>query len=224
MKKDQKRIRHEYAPKSQEQSGYIFGVSKMVRPGVEQYQPGGHWTDIENARYAAYIVHNSKEIEGKKHNQLWNLFKDMADFVKTRNFRQCRNHHLQYCRDHHSIPAILEHLSNSSNFQLHFCSAQAVLQQPHSLPPVNAVSSPPLADHFQLTKLCEDDGGPTGTSYDLQDLPSLEHEWKQTQQQLSQFSSTVLLPESIYPLTAKELPHQMPHRFDGPFFGSTREE
>lgn len=59
------------------------------------FPKGGQWTGNESASYAAFLLMNLKEFEGQPNSKLWDHYKRMAEFVGTRNFRQCKSYHNQ---------------------------------------------------------------------------------------------------------------------------------
>ena len=59
------------------------------------FPKGGSWTCKESASYAAFLLLNWKEFEGKSNCKLWEHYKRMAEFIGTRNFRQCKSYHHQ---------------------------------------------------------------------------------------------------------------------------------
>ena len=48
-------------------------------------------------------------MEGKPHSQLWSLYKEMSEFLKSRNYRQCKNYHQKQCLKHKTIPDIMSY-------------------------------------------------------------------------------------------------------------------
>ena len=49
-------------------------------------------------------------MEGKPHGKLWPIYKEMAAFVKTRNYRQCKSHHQKMVVEHGTIFDIILYL------------------------------------------------------------------------------------------------------------------
>ncbi len=54
-------------------------------------------------------------MSGKDHKLLWRLYCEMAEFVQTRNFRQCKSHHQRLLEEHGTIPDIICFLIKSNS-------------------------------------------------------------------------------------------------------------
>lgn len=60
------------------------------------------------AKYIAFVEHNFSKIEGKSLGKLWNLFREMASFIISRNFRQCKSYHQKLVKKYGNISNILK--------------------------------------------------------------------------------------------------------------------
>ena len=49
-------------------------------------------------------------MKDKKHKELWGLYKEMSQFVESRNFRQCKMHHQKLLNKFLDIPQISSNL------------------------------------------------------------------------------------------------------------------
>lgn len=57
-------------------------------------------------------------MEGKPHGKLWTHHQEMAKFIKSRNFRQCKSHHQKMITDQGSIARVISHLiASNSQFE-----------------------------------------------------------------------------------------------------------
>lgn len=74
------------------------------------YEKGGQWVTKEIAKYVIFIDKNYGLMEGKPHSQLWEVYKRMGKFIKSRNFRQCKTYHQKLILKYHSIPEIIDSL------------------------------------------------------------------------------------------------------------------
>ncbi len=45
-------------------------------------------------------------MDDKLHKELWEIYKEMSKFIKTRNFRQCKLHHQKLLNSYKTIPTI----------------------------------------------------------------------------------------------------------------------
>lgn len=45
-------------------------------------------------------------MNNKPHKELWEVYKEMSNFIKTRNFRQCKLHHQKYLNSYKTISTI----------------------------------------------------------------------------------------------------------------------
>ena len=55
------------------------------------------WSAEEEAKYMAFVEKYSILLEGKAYGKLWAVYKAMAEFIQTRNFRQCKLYHQRKC-------------------------------------------------------------------------------------------------------------------------------
>ena len=78
---------------------------------MEQYEIKSEWTEEENMNYLSFLKKNANLMQGKQSGKLWNMFKRMAKFVKTRNFLQCKSHHQKMLAKFETIPDILLYFS-----------------------------------------------------------------------------------------------------------------
>ena len=53
-------------------------------------------------------------MEGKPHSQLWDVYKKMSKFVKSRNYRQCKSYHQKQCIQFPTILDIINNLKETS--------------------------------------------------------------------------------------------------------------
>jgi hypothetical protein len=61
------------------------------------------WSIIEKSKYIAFIDLNSKKMEGREHKSLWKFYESMANFIETRNLRQCKSYHQKMIENHKSF-------------------------------------------------------------------------------------------------------------------------
>lgn len=52
-------------------------------------------------------------MSGKKPNKLWKRYEEMGEFIKTRNFRQCKLYHQRLVQHYETIPEIITFLAQS---------------------------------------------------------------------------------------------------------------
>ena len=55
------------------------------------------WTIKEKTKYVVFLEKKSELMEGKPHSSLWEIYKKMSKFIKSRNYRQCKSYHQKQC-------------------------------------------------------------------------------------------------------------------------------
>ena len=72
----------------------------------------GHWTELENAKYCAFLSKFKEKFGEKSARRQWKVFKSLADFMNTRNANQCRSHHHKMKKNFASTEEIIQFLKS----------------------------------------------------------------------------------------------------------------
>lgn len=86
-----------------------FQIISLDSPMKPTFVPTkSEWTNLELAKYAAFILHNRSSIQNRPCNKLWGLYSEMSMFLGSRNFRQCKSHHARMSNLTDSVLQIIE--------------------------------------------------------------------------------------------------------------------
>lgn len=75
------------------------------------------WTIKEVTKYIVVLERKAEVLEGKPQSQLWEQYKEMAKFIKTRNYRQCKIYHQKLFSQFENVLDITENLLRTQLIQ-----------------------------------------------------------------------------------------------------------